>query len=71
MQLVLFHLICIFRTVLLLIYLYLFNLVEILVFDVKRLNSSTVCKWSSRVYSHLRIIISYIKNVNLAVIFGM
>ena len=71
MQLVLFHLICLFRTVLLLIYLYLFDLVEILIFDVKQLNFSTVRKWSSRVYSHLRIITSHIKNVNLAVVFGM
>ena len=70
-HLVLFHLICLFRTVLVLIYLYLFDLVEILIFGVKRLNFSTVRKWCSHVYSHLRFIISHIKNINSAVIFGM
>ena len=63
-QLVLFHLICLFRTVLLLIYLYLLDLVEILIFGVKRLKFSNGRKWSSRVYSHLRIIISHIKDIN-------
>ena len=48
LQLVLFHLICLFTTVfvlVLLIYSYLLDLVKILIFGVKRLKFSIVCKW--------------------------
>ena len=47
-QLVLFHLICLFRTVfvlVLLIYSYLLDLVKILIFGVKRLKFSNGRKW--------------------------
>ena len=55
-QLVLFYLICLFRTVLLLIYLYLFDLVEVLIFGVKQLNFSTVRKWCTHTLDLLFLI---------------